>query len=785
MKKLLIRLTGLMVTAAIVMSCSGIALADETEGLDGSTGVTSEEPVDIPDEEEPEKAPAKEESPAPAEDPYGKPAEDPSKEEAQAPAEDPDKKPVEVPAGEPAADSATAEESVNDVKAPEKTAEETGTIDVKPDFDNDALAEGYINKVFGSSVKKRSRSSFDYESLLEDQQSVNVYRRIRDHVSNLAAGTETHTKLDLPDNTLVLTYTASDLGVSNFSSENNKDKAKAAMGSYISNIIGVLLQSNPYELYWYDKTKGVSYSFSTDNTGDTITFNVISIVFAVAKDYQIYDENHVSSEYGANAIAARDNAMEIVATYSELDDYKKLKAYKNKICELTDYNEDAITATYDKNYKNPWQMVWVFDGDPDTKVVCEGYSKAFQFLCENTHFQSPEVYALSVTGLNGQSKLVGHMWNIVHMDDGNYYIVDVTNCDTGWNLFLRGKSDPFDSSGLSGYIIRDGNESLAYLYDGNTVSPELAEQDYTYDPNPGPITEPVFTNQHAMILAGKLGLKFLVDFPDNYDGSDCYIIFTSSDGRTSRVNYSESETGENFGNKRAFTFYMNPLELADTVTATLHYGEDKTRVDVCSVISYINDARNSTLSNDYWLMNLLYKLQAYGYYLQNSGWTDGKNHAAIPYPFTTLNEDNIPQTVITDESLSYTVNQVSSYNYSVSAGSLIADVRFALTLNSQTELRVAVKPAADVTVTSDASDYSVERIGGDDYYVFTIKDIGPKKLGNNQVIVINTDQGEVRINVPVMYYVKLVLGSSSFETGEKNAMIAYYNYYHAAMNYNK
>ena len=757
MKKLLIRLTGLMVTAAIVMSCSGIAFADETEGVDNSTGITTEEPAEIPDEEEPDKAPAADESPAPAE-------EDPSKEDSQTPAE--------------VADGKSAEDPVKDDKAPAETTIETATIDVKPALDNEALAEGYINKVFGTSAKKRSRSAFDYESLFEEEQALNVYKLMLYHVSNLAAGTGAHTLLELPENTLVLTYSASDLGVSNFNSQQNINTAKAAMGGYVGNIMNVLLQSNPYELYWYNTTKGLSYSFSTVNSGDTITFNIKSFVFSVSKEYQLNnDEYSVNPAYGANALAARDNALDIVAIYSELDDYNKLKAYKNKICELTDYNEDAIVPSYDMNYMNPWQMVWVFDGDPDTKVVCEGYSKAFQFLCDRSHFRSNEVYALSVTGFNNGER---HMWNVVHMEDGNYYLVDVTNCDTGWNLFLRGKN----AGVANGYHINTKyGEVFQYVYDGDTMMPDLALQNYTYVPNPGPVTEPVITNQHAMILAGKLGLKFLVDFPDNYDGSDCYIIFISSNGRTSRVNYSESETGEDFGNKRAFIFYMNPLELADTVTAVLHYGEDKTCVDVYSVVSYISDIKNSSLSSDFNLLNLVYKLQAYGYYLQNSGWSDARTHAAIPYPFTDLIEDSIPKTIITDESLSYTVNKVSSYNYSISGNSLIADVRFALTLNSQTELRVAVKPAAGVTVTSDTTGYSITNIGGDDYYVFTIKDIGPKRLGNNQVIVINTDQGEVRINVPVMYYVKQVLGSSSFATAEKNAMIAYYNYYDAAMRY--
>ena len=62
MKRLLIRLTGLMVTAAIVLSTSGIAMATEVEGQDNGTDVAATEPAEIPDTVEP--APVKEEEPA-------------------------------------------------------------------------------------------------------------------------------------------------------------------------------------------------------------------------------------------------------------------------------------------------------------------------------------------------------------------------------------------------------------------------------------------------------------------------------------------------------------------------------------------------------------------------------------------------------------------------------------------------------------------------------------------------------------------------------------------------
>jgi hypothetical protein len=93
-------------------------------------------------------------------------------------------------------------------------------------------------------------------------------------------------------------------------------------------------------------------------------------------------------------------------------------------------------------------LVWVFDGDPETKVVCEGYAKAFKYMCELSAFQASVSVSL-VTGTLGSSN---HMWNLVPVDGGFSYLVDVTNCDedmAGYPdyLFMAGYSERYQSGG--------------------------------------------------------------------------------------------------------------------------------------------------------------------------------------------------------------------------------------------------------------------------------------------------------------------------------------------------
>ena len=59
-------------------------------------------------------------------------------------------------------------------------------------------------------------------------------------------------------------------------------------------------------------------------------------------------------------------------------------------------------------------------------AVCEGYSKAFQYLCDLSSFKD-KVECHSVSGVTSGP----HMWNVVAMEDGYNYLVDVTNCDEG------------------------------------------------------------------------------------------------------------------------------------------------------------------------------------------------------------------------------------------------------------------------------------------------------------------------------------------------------------------
>ena len=215
-----------------------------------------------------------------------------------------------------------------------------------------------------------------------------------------------------------------------------------------------LLADLPYALYWHDKTVGIGYSYIPDNGWKNITFK-----FAVAAEFRgdsLYTTNI------PNVPAAVAAAKQVVSANRGKTDYDKLQAYRQYICDQVSYN---FSINKDTAYGNPWQLLWVFDGNASTNVVCEGYAKAFKYLCDLTEESNGwigSVETLDVTGtMNGDR----HMWNVVRIN-GTNYLADVTNCDQGMvgyptELFLCG----IQTKGSSMY--HQGTETT-YIYDTDT-----------------------------------------------------------------------------------------------------------------------------------------------------------------------------------------------------------------------------------------------------------------------------------------------------------------------------
>jgi len=121
-----------------------------------------------------------------------------------------------------------------------------------------------------------------------------------------------------------------------------------------------------------------------------------------------------------------------VEKYAAASDYDKLVGYANEICALVTYDNKAASGGYADEFYDPWTLIYVFDGNESTNVVCEGYSEAYKYLCDQSVFLREISCNLATGSLNAGP----HEWNIITIYNKNY-MVDITNSDAGSTCNLR------------------------------------------------------------------------------------------------------------------------------------------------------------------------------------------------------------------------------------------------------------------------------------------------------------------------------------------------------------
>ena len=389
-----------------------------------------------------------------------------------------------------------------------------------PEDDSAALLEGYLYQVNGLDVPEVVKAESGgntasrpatYAVALNDVTN-NIYRRLVPEIKKIAAGESASATIVITD--MPITYTQGDLGHITIVKDGAlSEEAGARIGELFGAdvnhdaLLSKLLANMPYELYWFDKTNGMAISYGIEADENTVTIPYIVVGFCVADAYRdttkylVDDEDKIVKDEDGNPVpdytavdtaktgAARTaaaKAAEVVAANQDKGTYGKLVAYREYITKAVDYNFDvANTANYP--YGDPWQLIYVFDNDPDTNVVCEGYSKAFKYLCDLTWTGSdPEVACYLPTGtMDGGIGAGLHMWNIVSIGGVNY-LTDITNCDSGTTgapdqLFLCGAEGSVDAS----YAAATTNGTVTYVYDQNTkdiYDQELVLSETKYSP---------------------------------------------------------------------------------------------------------------------------------------------------------------------------------------------------------------------------------------------------------------------------------------------------------------
>ena len=294
-----------------------------------------------------------------------------------------------------------------------------------------------------------------------------------------------------------------------------------------------LLADLPYALYWHDKTMGIVYSYIPDNGLKDVTFK-----FKVAAEFRggsLYTTNI------PNVPAAVAAAKQVVSANRGKTDHDKLQAYRQYICDQVSYNFSINTGTA---YGNPWQLLWVFDGDASTNVVCEGYAKAFKYLCDLTEEGNGWIGSVETLDVTGTMDGGRHMWNVVRIN-GTNYLADVTNCDQGMvgyprKLFLCG----IQTNG-SGMYHQD--TETTYIYDTDTrnsfKAADLAVSATGFDPSAAAVPANV-TMSNAVVSGNTIVVTW-----QKAAGAATYTVYRMGPGDTYWKVVSAKQSGTSYTDK--------------------------------------------------------------------------------------------------------------------------------------------------------------------------------------------------------------------------------------------
>lgn len=339
------------------------------------------------------------------------------------------------------------------------------------------LLEGYFFSVSGLYEDNSSPFLAPRPALPGELSS--VYNEVKPMVKLVADGTRASTIFEIPG---TWTKPKSEWGITGevISADALTAEASAAIEAAfnLDALMQRMLSEMPYELYWFDKTEGIGMSYGVSLSGEILTVKNLKLSMYISQAYAkineggaTYDPLTADTAKTSAAKRAAENATQVVAANTAKSDHEKLKAYLDYIKAAVSYNNEAANNNATP-YGDPWQIIYVFDNDSSTNVVCEGYAKAFKYLCDLSSFSESDLFCSLVTGtMTVGTKAGPHMWNIVTVG-GRNYLVDATNCDANTvgapdKLFLCGAAENAPSKK---YTATAGSQSIVYEYDDDTLS---------------------------------------------------------------------------------------------------------------------------------------------------------------------------------------------------------------------------------------------------------------------------------------------------------------------------
>ncbi len=282
-------------------------------------------------------------------------------------------------------------------------------------------------------------------------------------------------------------------------------------------------QSNAYWIW------GTSYgwSISGSKTSSTWTCRIKEISFWVSPYYEgILNERAAVESALAQAVSAVQKRAEDTRRYA------LIKAIHDYTAELVTYGNAGQVIPYEHTVTGGLLDTYQHTG------VCESYAKIVKLLCDRFSIPCVLMTGGSSTASDG-SIVVDHMWNMVQMENGQWYLVDATWDDQASGVYTTYFLAGSESAGFNGKTV--GQDHMA-VGDFTGVGyepfalPTLSADAYSADvEKEKPLTEIQLDQENLSLHHGESAVLSVTYLPTD-STEEKSVVWTTSDEEVATVN---------------------------------------------------------------------------------------------------------------------------------------------------------------------------------------------------------------------------------------------------------
>ncbi len=300
--------------------------------------------------------------------------------------------------------------------------------------------------------------------------------------------------------------------------------------------------------------------------------------------------------------------------------------------------------------------------------------------------------------------------------------------------------------------------------------------------------------KHQMFLSDQIGVRFYADLSmlsetDRANANVTFAITGKGAGEMDPTPVALDPNKTNGSGYYGFDCLVNSIQMADTITAALHYGNNQTVTDSYSVRTYVQAWDDAYPTDTSKVTTLIHALADFGHYVQPflatvNGFTVGTDYAAMDQFYAQ----------------SYNVEAIrtaaAAYRKTVEGSDVFKAPSTSLVLDSKTAIRVFLAHADDtkldlnnvqITVTPQSgiawpTDQWTATQSGNRILV-EIRDVKASWLDKSFTVTVTEGGNTQTVTLSALSYVEPFLTAYNGNTAAQNAICAFCQYAMAAIGF--